>query len=64
MSEIQILLSNWMNALALSLAVFKGGLATCLRRALPYMGRIAGALLLVSGSYQIYYWLTKGGLLA
>jgi cytochrome c biogenesis protein CcdA len=26
--------------------------------------RIAGALLLISGSYQIYYWLTKGGLLA
>jgi hypothetical protein len=26
--------------------------------------RIADALLLVSGSYQMYYWLTKGGLLA
>jgi cytochrome c biogenesis protein CcdA len=53
-----------LTSLALSLAVFKGGLATYLRRVLPYMGRIAGALLLVSGSYQIYYWLTKGGLLA
>jgi len=53
-----------LTSLALSLAVFKGGLAIYLRRALPYMGRIAGALLLVSGSYQIYYWLTKGGLLA
>jgi cytochrome c biogenesis protein CcdA len=53
-----------LTSLALSLAVFKGGLATYLRRTLPYMGRIAGALLLVSGSYQIYYWLTKGGLLA
>jgi cytochrome c-type biogenesis protein len=52
-----------LTSLALSLAVFKGGLATYLRRVLPYMGRIAGALLLVSGSYQIYYWLTKGGLL-
>ena len=52
-----------LTSLALSLAVFKGGLAIYLRRALPYMGRIAGALLLVSGSYQIYYWLTKGGLL-
>ena len=49
--------------LALSFALFKGGLATYLQRALPYMGRVAGALLLVSGSYQIYYWLTKGGLL-
>jgi cytochrome c-type biogenesis protein len=53
-----------LTSLALSLAVFKGGLAIYLRRALPYMGRIAGALLLISGSYQIYYWLTKGGLLA
>ena len=53
-----------LTSLALSIAVFKGGLATVLRRGLPYMGRIAGALLLVSGSYQIYYWLTKGGLLA
>ena len=52
-----------LTSLALSLAVFKGGLAAFLRRALPYMGRIAGALLLVSGVYQIYYWLTKGGLL-
>jgi len=53
-----------LTSLALSLAVFKGGLAIYLRRSLPYMGRIAGVLLLVSGSYQIYYWLTKGGLLA
>jgi cytochrome c biogenesis protein CcdA len=53
-----------LTSLALSLAVFKGGLATYLGRVLPYMGRIAGALLLVSGSYQMYYWLTKGGLLA
>jgi len=53
-----------LTSLALSLALFKGGLAAYLRRALPYMGRIAGVLLLVSGFYQIYYWLTKGGLLA
>ena len=52
-----------LTSLALSLAVFKGGLAIYLRRILPYMGRIAGALLLVSGSYQMYYWLTKGGVL-
>jgi cytochrome c biogenesis protein CcdA len=52
-----------LTTLALSIALFKGGLATYLRRLLPYMGRMAGALLLVSGSYQMYYWLTKGGLL-
>ncbi len=49
--------------LALSFGLFKGGLTIYLRRAVPYMGRIAGALLLISGSYQIHYWLTKGGLL-
>jgi cytochrome c-type biogenesis protein len=53
-----------LTALALSMALFKGGLTNYLRRAVPHMGRIAGALLLVSGSYQVYYWLTKGGLLA
>jgi cytochrome c biogenesis protein CcdA len=53
-----------LTSLAVSLAVFKGGMATYLRRLLPHMGRIAGTLLLISGSYQIYYWLTKGGLLA
>jgi cytochrome c biogenesis protein CcdA len=53
-----------LTALALSIAVFHGGLAIYLRRIVPYMGQIAGALLLISGSYQIYYWLTKGGLLA
>ena len=53
-----------LTVLALSFALFKGGLTTYMNRALPYMGRVAGALLLVSGSYQIHYWLTKGGLLA
>ncbi len=53
-----------LTALALSIAVFHGGLATYLRRIVPYMGRIAGGLLLISGSYQTHYWLTKGGLLA
>ena len=38
-----------LTALALSIAVFHGGLATYLRRIVPYMGRIAGALLLISG---------------
>ncbi len=53
-----------LTVLALSFALFKGGLATYLSRALPYMGRVAGVLLLISGSYQVYYWLTKGGLIA
>ncbi len=52
-----------LTVLAISFALFKGGLATYMRRVLPHMGRIAGVLLLISGSYQVHYWLTKGGLL-
>ena len=52
-----------LTVLALSFGLFKGGLTTYLSRALPYMGRVAGVLLLVSGSYQVHYWLTEGGLL-
>ena len=53
-----------LTSLSLSIAIFHGGLAIHLGRFVPYMGRIAGALVLVSGTYQVYYWLTKGGLLA
>ena len=53
-----------LTSLVFSLAVFKGGLANYMRRVLPYMGRVAGVLLLAAGSYQVFYWLTKGGLLA
>ena len=53
-----------LTSLVFSLAVFKGGLANYLRRVLPHTGKIAGAMLLLAGSYQIYYWLTKGELVA
>lgn len=52
-----------LTALALSFALFKGGLVNYIRRVIPHMGKITGALLVVSGSYQVYYWLVKGGLL-
>jgi cytochrome c biogenesis protein CcdA len=51
-------------SLTLSFALFKGGLAIYLRQALPYIGRVSGALLLATGIYLVYYWLTKGGLLS
>ena len=53
-----------LTSLVVSIAVFKGGLANYMRRVLPYMGKVAGAMLFAAGSYQIYYWLTKGGLLS
>lgn len=52
-----------LTSMAVSFALFKGGLTTYVRAVLPYMGRIAGLLLLISGTYQVHYWLTSGGLL-
>ena len=47
-------------ALALAAAFLREGLARGLRRVLPYMSRIAGALLVVAGGYLAYYWYRIG----
>jgi cytochrome c-type biogenesis protein len=47
-------------ALALAAAFVRGGLARGLRRVLPYMSRVAGALLVVAGGYLAYYWYRVG----
>lgn len=44
-------------ALSVAAALARDGLARGLRRLVPHMGRIAGALLLVAGAYVSYYWL-------
>lgn len=44
-------------ALSLAAALAREGLAHGLRRLLPHMSRIAGALLVVAGGYLVYYWL-------
>ena len=43
-------------ALSVLVAVAREGLVRSMRRVLPYMNRIAGALLVVSGGYLVYYW--------
>ncbi len=43
-------------ALAIGAALLRNGLARALRRLLPHMNRIAGALLLLVGVYLTYYW--------
>ncbi len=43
-------------ALTVAAALARDGLARNLKRLLPYMGRIAGGLLVVSGAYLSYYW--------
>lgn len=43
-------------ALAIGAALLRNGLARALKRLLPHMNRIAGALLLLVGVYLTYYW--------
>lgn len=46
-----------LTALSVAAALARHGLARGLRKLLPYMSRIAGALLLLAGIYVSYYWL-------
>ena len=43
-------------SLSVAAALARDGLARSLKRLLPYMGRVAGGLLLASGAYLSYYW--------
>jgi cytochrome c biogenesis protein CcdA len=45
-----------LTALAVLVALLREGASRAVRPLLPYMGRIAGGLLLVSGGYLFYYW--------
>ncbi|MFQ5828353.1 MAG: cytochrome c biogenesis CcdA family protein [Candidatus Methylomirabilia bacterium] len=50
--------------LTLGIALFKEGLIVSrLRGVLPYVERVAAVLLLIAGSYIVYYWLFKGQLI-
>jgi cytochrome c biogenesis protein CcdA len=50
-------------ALTIGMAVFKGAAVGPFRGMLPYVERTSSLLVLVMGSYLVYYWLTKGGIL-
>jgi cytochrome c-type biogenesis protein len=45
-----------LTALSLAAAFAREGIARALRPVLPHVGRIAGALLIASGCYLVYYW--------
>jgi cytochrome c-type biogenesis protein len=47
-------------ALAVAAALLRDGVARGLRRLLPHMGRISGALLVAAGGYLSYYWYRVG----
>ncbi len=51
-------------ALTIGMALFKGAMTGALRRALPHVGAISAVMLLVAGTFIVYYWLTIGELLA
>lgn len=45
--------------LTVSAAVASGAMARVVRRALPYVGRVSGAFLVLSGVYLLAYWLPQ-----
>jgi cytochrome c-type biogenesis protein len=46
-----------LTALTVTLALARGGLLAGLRRALPYIDRVAGVFLVLAGLYLVYYWI-------
>lgn len=45
-----------LTALAIGAALSRAGFALALRRVVPYVNRVAGALLVLAGAYVVYYW--------
>ena len=45
--------------LTVSAAVASGAMARVVRRALPYVGRVSGGFLVLSGAYLLAYWLPQ-----
>ena len=50
-------------ALTMSMALFKGAMLGGMRRVMPYVHPIGTWLMIVAGTYIVFYWLTLGGLL-
>ena len=50
-------------ALTLGMAFFKTAMMGALRKALPYIQPLGAALMVIAGTYIVFYWLTIGGLL-
>ena len=50
-------------ALTIGIAFFKGAVTKLLRKALPYVEPLGAWLMVLAGSYIIFYWLTMGSIL-
>ena len=49
--------------LTLGMALFKGAMVSSMRKAMPYIQPVGTWLMIVAGTYIVFYWLTIGGLL-
>ncbi len=49
-------------ALTVSMALFKGTMVRAFRKTLPYVQVVTAGMMIVAGSYIVYYWLTIGDL--
>ena len=49
--------------LTVSIAIFKGAVVSKIQPILPHVERVSAVLLLVAGTYIVYYWLFKGDLI-
>ena len=50
-------------ALTIGMTLFKGTMVGALRKAMPYIQPAGSALMILAGSYIVFYWLSIGGLL-
>jgi cytochrome c-type biogenesis protein len=50
-------------SLTLGMALFKGAMVGGLRKALPYIQPVGTWMMIVAGSYIVFYWLTIGNIL-
>ena len=44
-------------------ALFKTAMVGALRKAMPYVAPVGSWLMVIAGSYIVFYWLSLGGLL-
>lgn len=47
-------------AITLSMAVFRGAMVSFVRRAMPYVEPVGTWLMIIAGTYIVFYWLTLG----
>lgn len=56
-------MASVITALTISIALFESALVGPLRKAMQYVEPVSAVMLLVAGTYIVYYWLTLGDLL-